>query len=250
MVQPGYRAFVLRLWSIQSNIYNNGFYLKTPFIDKVVEMDIRIQKLQVEWDAASKDLQNIRWDIALNFSIDPAQVTKLYQTVWRLEDVENRIIVPAIQESIKATTAKFTAEELITKRETVSMDMKNVLKAKLEIIWIKIFDVNIVNFSFSPEFDKAIENKVKAEQDALTEKNTLEKTKYQAQQQIEEARWDAEATLLRAKAEAESIRIKTEAIKVQWWADYVKLQRIGKRNGVLPITTLGNNTPIIMNLDN
>ena len=250
IVQPWYRAFILRLGSMQEKIYDNGFYLKMPFLDKVVEMDIRVQKLQTEWDAASKDLQNIRWDIALNFALDSTQVTTIYKTIWTLKDIENRLIWPAIQESIKATTAKFTAEELITKREKVSVDMKNVLKEKLEIFGVKIIDVNIVNFSFSSEFDRAIENKVKAEQDALTEKNTLEKTKYQAQQKIEEAKWQAEATLLNAKAEAEAIKIKTEAIRVQWWADYVKLQRIAKRNWVLPATSLWSNTPVIFDMGN
>ena len=82
-----------------------------------------------------------------------------------------------------------------------------------------MLEVNITDFSFSTSFDSAIEAKVKAEQDALAEKNKLEQVKFQAQQQIEQS-----------KAEAEKIRIQAEAITKQGGEEYVQLQRISKWN--------------------
>lgn len=202
-------------------------------------MSIQTQKYQVEADAASKDLQNIKTDVALNFRISPTSVGALFQQVGTIEDISFKIIGPAIQETVKATTAKFTAEELITKRETVSAEMKTFMKTKLEHVGIIVEDINIVNFNFSEDFDKAIESKVRAEQDALTEKNKLEQIKYEAQQAIEKARGTSEATLLRAKAEAEAIRIQSQAIQQNGGANYVNLKRIEKRNGQLPATQLG-----------
>ncbi len=173
---------------------------------------------------------------------------KLYKTIWTIWVIENKITQPAIEESVKAANALFTAEQLITKRQEVSEKMKEILKIKLEKVWIIIVDINIIDFQFSSEFNKAIEEKVKAEQDALAEKNRLEKIKYQAQQTIETAKWSSEAKLLQARADAEAIKIKTEAIKAQWWAEYVKLKWIEKRDGKLPITNMWWDTPVIMNL--
>ncbi|HMT01167.1 MAG TPA: prohibitin family protein [Candidatus Absconditabacterales bacterium] len=247
IVQPGEKAFLVRLGAVSQTIYDNGFYLKLPFIERVVTMSIQTQKYQVEADAASKDLQNIKTDVALNFRINPASVGALFQQVGTIEDIAFKIIGPAIQETVKATTAKFTAEELITKRETVSSEMKTFMKTKLENFGIVVEDINIVNFNFSEDFDKAIESKVRAEQDALTEKNKLEQIKYEAQQAIEKARGASEATLLRAKAEAEAIRIQSQAIQQNGGANYVNLKWIEKRNGQLPSTQLGGNTPVIFN---
>ena len=126
--------------------------------------------------------------------------------------------------------------------------MSRILVEKLSSQWILVTDLNIVDYQFSDEFNVAIEQKVKAEQEALTEKNRLEKIKFQAEQQVESARWAADAQLLKAQAEAEAIRIKTEAIKAQGWAEYVQLQRIDKRNGTLPQTSLGNSMPVILDL--
>jgi regulator of protease activity HflC (stomatin/prohibitin superfamily) len=125
-------------------------------------------------------------------------------TVGNNEDIKRVLIDPAIQESVKAATAKYTAEELITKRTLVREDIMTNLKNKLSIDNIDIIALNITNFKFSDTFDIAIENKVKAEQDALTQKNKLEQIKYEAQQTIESA-----------KAQAESIRIQAQAITSQ-----------------------------------
>lgn len=210
-----------------------------------------MQKIETAVAAASKDLQSVQSNVALSFHMESTKVINLYKIfgTTNLSDIQFKVIDPTIQESVKASTAKFTAEELITKRQEVWLEMEKIIQSKLSPLWIKIDAVNIVNFTFSPDFDRAIEAKVRAEQDALAEKNTLEKIKYQAQQKIETARWESEATLLKAQAEAEAIRIKTEAIKVQWWADYVKLQWIDKRNWVLPATMLWD-SPVILDLQN
>lgn len=245
IVLPGDKAFKVRLGAIQGQVYDDGFHFKLPFVESVVTMSVQTQKHQVGASAASKDLQTINADVALNFSLNPALVNKLYQQIGTLEEIENRVIGPAIQESIKATTAKFTAEELITKRELVSSEMKDILTTKLQTQGIQILDVNIIDFKFSEDFNQAIEKKVKAEQDALAEKNTLEKIKYEAQQAVEQARGESEATLLKAKAQAEAIRIQSEAIQKQGGSDYVSLKWIEKRNGILPGTMLGNQVPFV-----
>jgi len=251
MVQPWEIWIKIRLWALQDWYYVQWFYFKLPFVENVKFVDVTMQKIETAVAAASKDLQSVQSNVALSFHMESTKVINLYKIfgTTNLSDIQFKVIDPTIQESVKASTAKFTAEELITKRQEVWLEMEKIIQSKLSPLWIKIDAVNIVNFTFSPDFDRAIEAKVRAEQDALAEKNTLEKIKYQAQQKIETARWESEATLLKAQAEAEAIRIKTEAIKVQWWADYVKLQWIDKRNWVLPATMLWD-SPVILDLQN
>jgi regulator of protease activity HflC (stomatin/prohibitin superfamily) len=116
---------------------------------------------------------------------------------------------------------------LITKRDDVRDSITTKLENKLTERGLIINDVNITDFEFSAEFDRAIEQKVKAEQEALKAKEDLERVKFEAQQQIE-----------KSKAEAEKIRIQAEAITKQGGEEYVKLQWIQKWNGQLPSTML------------
>lgn len=228
IVEPGERWLIVRLGTLVDTTYGEGFHFKVPFITSAVSMNVQTQKTEVVADSASKDLQAVRTTIAVNYNLDPAAVRVLYQTVGDNEIITFKIIAPSIQEAVKAATAKFTAEELITERSSVAVDIKANLTNKLGKLWILVSDINIVEFRFSPEFDAAIESKVRAEQDALAQKNLLEKVKYEAQQTIEIA-----------KAQAESIKIQAEAVTSQWGADYVKLKWIEKWDGKLPSTTLG-----------
>jgi prohibitin 2 len=236
-VSPGEIALITRLGKLQENVYTEWLNFKVPLIDKVIRINIQTQKVEATANAASKDLQNISATIAVNGAVLPSFAKELYRNLGDATLVADKIINPSIQESVKAATAKYTAEELITKRTAVSQEIRTLLVEKLEKRWIQVSDVNIVNFQFSADFDAAIEKKVKAEQEALAEKNKLESVKFQAQQSIE-----------RSKAEAESIRIQAEAIKSQGWQEYVNLKRIEKRDWKLPQTSLWQSNGLILNL--
>jgi regulator of protease activity HflC (stomatin/prohibitin superfamily) len=230
IVQPGQVAFLVRFGTIQPGNYTPWLYFKVPFIDKKVVMNTQIQKSEVTANSASSDLQDVSAQVALNYAVDTNSAKVLFQTVWTEEEVSSRLISPGIQEAVKAATAKYVASQLITDRVKVKSDMLTALKEKLEPRWIKIVDLNIVDFKFSEAFNQAVESKVRAEQDALAQKNKLEQVKYESQQQIE-----------KSKAEAEKIKIQAEAITKQWWKEYVQLQRIAKRDGQLPkISSEGN----------
>lgn len=220
-VPVGYRGIQIRLGNTTGQIYQQGMNFRVPFVESSKNIEIRTQKESVKATSASKDLQSVEAEVALNFSLNPDKIVSLYQTVG--DDYKERIIAPVLQEAVKAVTAKYTAEELITKRGAVSSDIKALLAEKLSPRGIMSEDFNIVNFNFSKSFDDAIELKVTAEQNALAQKNKLEQVKYEAEQ-----------TIAKAKAEAESIKIQAEAINSQGGADYVQLQAIGKWNGILP----------------
>ena len=248
-IQPWERGLIKTFWNISSQIYSDWFHFKIPFVTSVVKMDIKVQKTEADAFSASKDLQTVSTSLAVNYSLDEKSLVNIYKKVWREEDVSKKLVIPLIQEVVKATAAKFTAEELILRREEVSDNLKKWLVKWLEIHWVIVDRVSITNFDFSKQFNDAIELKVTAEQTALAEKNKLETIKYQAQQKVEQAKWEAEARVTGAKAEAEAIKIQTQAIQTQWWAEYVKLKWIEKWDWMLPKISNWWTSLMNMNID-
>lgn len=230
IISAGERGIVLK-WGNVDRVMSEGIHWRTPIVEDVEEIDIKTQKEEVKSTAASKDLQNVTTVVAMNYNLIPEKVGDLWKSIG--EDYKNRIIDPAIQEAIKSATAKYTAEELITKREIVRDDIKLALIERLKAEFINVSEISIVNFEFSQSFDNAIEAKVTAEQDALAAKNKLEQSKYEAEQRIAQA-----------KGEAEAIRIQANAINAQGGEDYVRLKAIEKWNGVYPTQYWGNQSGI------
>lgn len=229
-VGAGERGILLRFNAVTGTIYDEGLYFRWPLIERVIIVDIKIQKEQADATAASKDLQTVHSDVAVNFHIGAERVASIYQEVGI--DYKQRLIDPTLQEAVKAITAKFTAEELITRREAVRDDIKALLKEKLEPRGIMVDEFNIVDFGFSPSFNSAIEAKVTAEQQALAAKNKLEQIKFEADQRIAEARGKSEA-----------MRVESEALRTN--PQILELRALEKWNGVLPQVTGSGGVPFI-----
>ena len=213
-VGAGKRGVLLHFGAVQEKVFDEGLYFKFPFIQEVIEMDVTTQKQEMKLiDAASKDMQEVTTDIAVNYYLDPTKVNRIYQKLRK--DYIKRVINPALEEFVKKTTAEFAAEELITKRSESINQLTNSISTKLAENNIIVENVFITNFEFSPQFNAAIEAKVTAEQKALQAINDLERIKVEAEQKVTQARADAEA-----------IRIQAEAITSQGGKDYVSLQWI------------------------
>lgn len=228
-IGAGERGIKLRFNAVTNDVLQEGLYFRIPFVEKVKTIDIKVQKEQVQADAASKDLQTVKSVVALNFHLQAELVAKIYQDVGL--NYKERIIDPAIQESVKAATAKFTAEELITKREIVKDEIKAHLKERLDNRGIVVDELNIVDFSFSPSFNAAIESKVTAEQNALAAKNKLEQVKFEADQAVAQA-----------QGKAKALQVESDAIRSN--PQVLDLRAIEKWDGKLPQVTSGA-TPFI-----
>lgn len=235
VVQPWYEWFTVTLWKVNQTVYSDWLHIKVPFITKAVKYNVQTQKLDAKADASSKDLQNVAASIVVNYKYKESEVVKLYKNVGKEEKVAEKIITPAVQEVFKAVVAKYSAEQLITERSAVSKDIEENLNKRLQAYWVEIQLFNIVNFDFSKSFNNAIEAKVTAEQEALAEKNKLEKVKYESDQKI-----------VAAEAQAKAIEIQAKAIQNQWWAEYVKLKWIEKWNWQLPTTMAWDADLLIM----
>lgn len=185
-------------------------------------------------EAGSKDLQSVHASLTVNFHPDPATVRNLYAINTTLS-YAGLIVPPAAQEVFKAVVSQYTAEELITKRQEVSLNIHRALSAKLEAYFLKVQSIQLVNFGFSKSFDAAIEEKVTASQKAATAQRNLERVKF-----------EAEARISQAKGEAEAIRIQAEAVAKAGGEEYVRLKAVEKWNGQLPhYVTGGTATPFI-----
>ncbi|MCK4473832.1 prohibitin family protein [Candidatus Parcubacteria bacterium] len=218
-IGAGERGILLQFGAVQDKVFGEGLYFKIPFIQQVQRIDVKIQKDEVNASASSKDLQMVTSKIALNYHLDPDLVNKIWQEVGK--NYNTRIIAPSIQEAVKATTAKFTAEELITKREEVKEQIKANLTERLLENSIIVDEFNIIDFYFSPAFNDAIEAKVTAEQLKLKAERDLERIKIEKQQKISEAEGKAQAI----KIEAQALMANPKVVELRW---------IEKWNGEVP----------------
>ncbi|HJN62005.1 MAG TPA: prohibitin family protein [Candidatus Parcubacteria bacterium] len=218
-IGAGERGVLLQFGAVQNKIFGEGLYFKIPFVHEVVKIDVKIQKDEVAASASSKDLQIVTSKIALNYHLSPESVNKIWQEVGKNYNV--RIIAPSIQEAVKAITAKFTAEELITKREEVKEQIKMNLAERLLEHAIIVDEFNIIDFYFSPAFNAAIEAKVTAEQLKLKADRDLERIKIEKEQMITSAEGKARAILI----EAQALIANPKVVELRW---------IEKWNGEVP----------------
>ena len=230
IVEAGHRGVVLYLGAVENRVLGEGVHFIAPFLEQVVPMEVRTQKFQAEASAASNDLQEVQTVIALNYRIDPTEANKIYQILG--VNYADRVISPTIQESVKASVAKFNAEELITKRETAKSVIANAIRSTLAANDIQTQNVFITDFKFSDAFASQIEQKVVAFQKYLTELNNLRSVSVVANQSVAQAEGQARATAAKATGESQAIKIITSQLRES--PEYLQWQAISKWNGQMP----------------
>jgi len=228
-IQAGERGVLLTFGKPDQTPKGEGLHFKIPFVQTITVLEVRTVKYETDASSASSDLQTVHTKIAVNYHLVPESVVTVFTNTGL--DYSERLINPAVQESVKASTAKFTTEELVTKREIIRDEIETLLIEKLKGRGLIIEAVSITNFDFSESFNQAIEQKVVAEQLKLKSERDLERIKIEADQKI-----------AMAKAEAESIRIQSEALKQS--SDILQLRALEKWDGRLPVVTSGG-TPFI-----
>lgn len=238
IVPAGSTGVVTTFGKVSDTVMQEGFNLKIPFVQNVVTISNKIQKEEVEAAAVSKDLQSIRSVIAVNYRVGLKSSANIYKNIGA--DYEGIVLLPAMHESVKSISAKYTAEELITKRANVGVEIKEALESKVSMYGIVIEGFNIVNFDFSQDFDAAIEAKQVAEQNLI-------KTKTEQEEKIVIAEADAKQKVISAKADADSIKAKADAqaeankkIINSINENVLEYEKIQKWDGKLPISTGGD----------
>ena len=234
-IPAGFRGVLLTFGKPSMISIQEGLHAKIPLAQSIVKMDTRIQKYEAELTAASKDLQDVKTKIAINYRIVQESAPEIYRSIGI--NYAEKVIYPFEQEINKATTAQYTAEELITKRDKVRENMKASLIDKLRERGIIVEEISIINFEFSPSFTQAIEQKVTAEQNALAAKNKLEQVKYEADQRIAQAQGEAEALRLQ-KQQISLELIQLKQVEVQSKSLDIQAKALEKWNGIMPTTLI------------
>jgi prohibitin 2 len=230
VVQAGHRGVVLYLGAVENKVLGEGLHFIIPFAEQVIQLEVRTLKFQADASAASNDLQEVATVIALNYHIDPNDANIIYQQLGA--DYSDRIIAPTIQESVKASVAKFNAEELITKRETAKAVIAQAIRNTLSSRDITVETVFITDFKFSEAFASQVESKVVAFQKYLTEQNNLRAVQVVANQTVVQAQAQARSNVARAEGESQAIKVITEQLRQS--PQYLQWQSINRWNGQMP----------------
>jgi prohibitin 2 len=241
-VPNGHRGVMLTFGKAADEPLTEGLHFRIPIAQTLYRMPVQVQRSETQSEAASKDLQRVQTTVVLNYHVQPTETVTVYRELGAFENIEPRIIDPAIQEAMKAVTAKFTAEQLITKRPEVSAEIRDTVDDRLARHGLAVDEFSITNFRFSESFDHAIEAKTVAEQQKLKAERDLERIKVEAEQRIAQARAEAESQKLNASAQAEALAMQREAITpelIELRRVEAQLRAIEKWDGRLPNVNSG-----------
>ena len=233
-IGAGERGVVLNFGAVQPMVLGEGLHFRIPMMQQIIRMDVKVQKATTDATASSSNLQEVSSTVAINYHIIPDKANIVYQTIGI--EFKDRIIDPAVQEVVKAVSARYSAEDLITKRSAVSDAMKSTLTERLLAHNIGVDALSIVGFSFSKIYMDAIESKQTAEQLSMKAERDLQRIKVEGEQKITSA-----------KAEAEALRLQRENISpdlIELRKIEANLEAIKKWNGILPTVT-GDAVPFI-----
>jgi len=243
IVDAGNRGVLLHWNAVDTSVppLDEGLHFVVPFQDQVVNMEVRTLKFVKDTSSASRDLQTVSTQVTVNYRASPESINSLYKEVGL--DYQNRIIAPAVEEVVKQVTAKYNAEELITKRPAVKSDIESAIEQRLDKFHIITEVTSITDFQFSALFAKAIESKVEAEQNALRAENDLKRIQVEAQQVEAKAMGVANANIAEADGEAKAIKIISEALAQN--PNYLEWLKTQHWDGKLPLVVGDGGTPFI-----
>ena len=232
VIPAGHVGVQVTLGTVNPATLSEGVHFVNP-ISVVRDVEVRVVKAELKGaNAGTKDLQVVHTDIVVNYRIAGEKAAHMYKEFGL--NLQDKILLPAINESFKAVTAHYNSEELITKRDQVSKGIHDELQDKVGKYGLTISEISLVNFGFSAEYQAAIEQKVIATQQKQKAEQDLERIKVEAQQAI-----------AKAQGEAEAIRIQSQAIQTGGGQNYVQLKAIEKWDGKLPTYNGGGAVPFV-----
>lgn len=233
-IGPGERGVLMTFGAVQHGVLAPGLHMKIPLMQTVKRMDVQIQKSQTEETAASRDLQDVTTEVAVNWSVNPNDAEWVYERLGDESQLANKVITPVVSNAVKAVAAHYDAEQLVEKRDQVRDQVQQQIVAALTPFKVQVQGVNITNFRFSTDYSRAIEQKQVAQQRAQQAEYDLARIKVQAQQAIAQAQGQAQAQKLLQSTLTPQI---------------IQLKAVEKWDGVLPRVTGNGAMPFIGGLD-
>ncbi len=234
-IPAGHCGVLTTFGAASPNVLYPGLHIKLPMVQDIVLMNVQVQKNQLTEHAASLDLQDVESTVATNWNIEPGDASWIYQRIGMESALNDRIIQPVVSNAVKAIVAHYNAEELVEKRDQVRRQIEDLIRRNLSPYHVNVAvdGVSITNFSFSPEYETAIENKQVAQPRAQQAEYELQQAKVEAERQIAQATGQAQAQKLLQQTLTPEL-IQQQAI--QKWDGH--LPTVVGGNGVLPM--IGN----------
>jgi regulator of protease activity HflC (stomatin/prohibitin superfamily) len=233
-VGPGERGVLMTFGAVHTGVLAPGLHMKIPLVQTVKRMNVQIQKSQTQETAASRDLQDVTTEVAVNWSINPVDAEWVYERLGDEDQLNSKVISPIVSNAVKAVAAHYDAEQLVEKRDIVRDQIQAQIMAALNQYKVAVQGVNITNFQFSADYAKAIEQKQVAQQKSQQAEYDLARIKVQAQQEIAQAEGQAQAQKL---------------LQVTLTPEIIRLKAVEKWNGVLPQVTGNGAIPFIGSID-
>ena len=249
-VQSGTVGLKTAFGSVQPEALQPGLHFAIPFYQNIVTVSTQPQTVTSDETGATHDLQTVQTSIAVTFHIDPAEASYFWQNFRSFDTVGQRIITPSVSNDVKAITARYDAQELVTSRDRVDSEIKDLVVTSLAPYHLTVESVNVANFAFSQAYEQAIEQKQVAQQQALQAQYTLQQTQISAQQQVVQAKAAADATVAAANGNAQATVLQAQAeakanalVNASLTPEILQLRALSRWNGVMP-TYLTGNTPL------
>ena len=263
-VPAGFTGVPVTFGKVADYTMDSGFHFKAPWTN-VVKMDNRIQKHTISMSAFSKDIQETAVTYTINYQISKNDAMTIYRTIGK--EYFDTVIAPNISEAVKTATAHYTAEGLINNRDKLATEIEEILKTLLEQYNILVVGTAIEDLDFTDAFTNAVEAKQVAAQNKLKATTEQEQANMEeeakAKRAIITANAEAEQAIIAANADLEVVKIQAEASLYAGQREAEMNQRIAEAlspelinyywikqwNGELPSTMLGENTSIMLTLD-
>lgn len=225
-VNPGHLGVVYNRFGPQGGGLQDGFVCREglnfiiPWVQRAIIYDIRTRPKLINTTTGSKDLQMVELSLRVLYKPDPAKLHFVYRRLGK--DFDERVLPSIVNEVAKAVVAQYNASELLTKREHVSKQIRDMLVKRAADFSIVLDDVSITHLTFSKEYTAAVEAKQVAQQDA-------ERSKYIVEKAIQEKR----SIIIRAQGEAMSAELIGNAVREN--PAFVQLRRIDAAKEVATI---------------
>ena len=224
VVPAGERGVLTQFGAVQQRILEEGLHPLIPLVQNVTLLSVRVQSYLMQTDAASKDLQDVAAQVALNWHVLPDQVNSLFQRLGGLDQIAGAVIGPALEDSIKTVVASYTAEQLVTERAAVKAAIAYLLNERLLHYSLVLDDIDLLKVDFSERFREAVEAKQVAEQEAK-----------RAEYETIRAQRLADAKVFLAKGQAQAQQLLQSGLT----PEILEHEAIEKWNGHLPLV-IGN----------
>ncbi len=256
-VSSGYVGVLTRFGSVAPTPLDPGLHFVMPIYEGIQSVSTQPQTATSNETASTHDLQNVNTSIAVTFHIEPASAPQFYQAFRDFGTINARIIAPSVSNDVKAVTANYDAEELVTKRDTIDTQIREMISQSLAPYHLIVEAVNVANFAFSQAYEEAIEQKQVAQQQALQAQYTLQQAQITSQQQVVQAKAAADAAVAQAQGQAQAILVQAEAqakanqlLNSSLTPSVLQAKALDKWSGSMPtFLTAGTPLPFIGNLE-